>query len=251
MRKFYKNNKKAVILFITFIFIFPIVILCPSPIGMIPREIGSIIVGYGGTILGGFLTLYGVWWTIEDNRSSRKEELELQYCPILSAEIVEKTAPVYQLCSEIMILFQHPHFDDADLWYPDYLIKICNVGRGEIRRTQLHLNECSVISTFPHKLENEIDLGGSYLLLDGVFNFIPINGACYLYVGMPILKKEYTLKMGEKEYTYIRFDVSISITIDGVFSSKEQEYLLHFFVDMKFKKYLKECRFDSLMFMKN
>ena len=57
--------------------------------------------------------------------------------------------------------------------------------------------------------------------------------------------------MREEEYTYIRLEVSLTITIEGVFSSKEQEYLLHFFVDMKFKRYLKECQFDSLTFMKN
>lgn len=76
MTKFFKENKKMLLLFLAIAIIFPIIILLPSPIGIIPYETGLTIVGYGGSILGGFLTLYGVWWTIEDNKRQREEEIK-------------------------------------------------------------------------------------------------------------------------------------------------------------------------------
>ena len=95
MAKFFKENKKMLLLFLAIAIIFPIMILFPSPVGIIPYEIGLTIVGYGGSILGGFLTLYGVWWTIEDNKKQReedqkrhdqerKEDLANQYKPYLT-----------------------------------------------------------------------------------------------------------------------------------------------------------------------
>ncbi|MCD7894900.1 MAG: hypothetical protein LUG60_14585 [Erysipelotrichaceae bacterium] len=38
---------------------------------------------YLGAILGGSLTLFGVWWTIEDQRESRLEELSIQFRPMV------------------------------------------------------------------------------------------------------------------------------------------------------------------------
>lgn len=90
MAKFFKENKKMLLLFLAIAIIFPIMILFPSPVGIIPYEIGLTIVGYGGSILGGFLTLYGVWWTIEDNKRQREEDKKIEYLPILRIEQDEK-----------------------------------------------------------------------------------------------------------------------------------------------------------------
>lgn len=76
MTKFFKENKKMLLLFLAIAIIFPFIILFPSSIGIIPYETGLTIVGYGGSILGGFFTLFGVWWTIEDNKRQREEEIK-------------------------------------------------------------------------------------------------------------------------------------------------------------------------------
>lgn len=233
MKKFLDSNKNVIVVFSILIILFPILILFPSPIGFIPRDIGIAIVGYGGAIIGGFLTLYGVWWTIEDNNEKRNKDLELQYCPILTADIVEKNSPIYNLCSEITVLYKHKYFNDADLVYLNKLIKISNVGRGEIQKVALELEDCSILSTVPEKLAEEISLDSSYILCDGVFNFIPINGSFYLYVGLPKIRKEYSEQI--KKVKYIRLEILLSITITGVFSSEEQEYGLHFLLIQNLK----------------
>ncbi len=248
MKNFFNNNKKIVVAFFVLIIIFPVLILCHSPIGFIPRDIGIAIVGYGGAIIGGFLTLYGVWWTIEDNNIKRKKELELQYCPILKADIVEKNSPIYNLCSEITVLYKHKWFNDAELEYLDKLVKISNIGRGEIQKVELNLENCSIITTIPYELAEEMNLDDSYILCDGIFDFIPINGAFYLYVGLPKIRKEYNEQLKEKKF--IRLEISLRITISGVFSTEEQEYRLHFFVDSKFEDGYVSYNFDSMTFMK-
>ena len=83
MSKFIKVNRNLLIVILVVVIGLPIIILTPSPIGVIPRDIGIAIVGYCGSIIGGFLTLYGVWWTIDDSQKARSKELELQHMPIL------------------------------------------------------------------------------------------------------------------------------------------------------------------------
>lgn len=248
MKKFFSSNKKLILLLLVFIIAFPIIVLCPSPIGIISKEIGIVIVEYGGAIIGGFLTLYGVWWTIEDNNNNRRKELELQYCPILSADIVETSSTIYQLSSEIVVLHQHPYFDDADLQYMKSLIKIYNVGRGEISYTRLSLNTCQILAAFPHELARDMNLEGSYILSDGVFNFIPINGAFYLYVGLPTLKEAFYEQV--EEDAYIRMEVGLDISIQGAFSLEQQNYMLHFFINVYPKKSLEDYTYDSLSLIK-
>lgn len=91
MFNFFKENRKMLIVFLVIAIVFPIIILCPSPIGIIPYETGLTIVGYGGSILGGFLTLYGVWWTIKDLESERKrtEKEKLQKIKAVDRPIID------------------------------------------------------------------------------------------------------------------------------------------------------------------
>ena len=70
--KFLKENWKMLTIVTIVVILFPIIILTPSRYGTIPYDTGIAIVGYGGSILGGFLTLYGVWWTIKDQENTRK-----------------------------------------------------------------------------------------------------------------------------------------------------------------------------------
>lgn len=86
-RKFVKENLKFIVLFTLIIIAFPVIVLTPSSIGVIPLNIGLQIVGYGGAIIGGGLTLIGVWWTIKDQDEKRKEDLAVQYRPIISIDV--------------------------------------------------------------------------------------------------------------------------------------------------------------------
>lgn len=94
MKNFIQENLKLISSFCLIAILFPIIILYPSPIGIIPPDIGLQIVGYGGSILGGFLTLYGVWWTIKEQKKDlkeqqdkieqqRRDDLAIQYKPII------------------------------------------------------------------------------------------------------------------------------------------------------------------------
>lgn len=249
MRRDLKNNKKIVaLLLIVIILVFPIIVLCPSRIGIIPRDIGLTIVGYGGAIIGGFLTLCGVWWTIEENNTNKKKELELQYCPILSASIIDNKESIYQLCSEIIIQYEHEYFSNEDLIYRKKMIKIGNVGRGEIKSTQLRLKYCKTEIVYPDKFVEKIDSEKSYILSDGVFDFIPINGAFYLYIALPNLIEACSGLMNEK--SSIRLEISLEITIEGIFSIDEQNYLLHFYMDVPVKTGTDKCNIYSMSFIK-
>lgn len=83
MSKFIKENKRMLLSFLILIILFPIIILTPSPIGIISKDIGLQIVGYGGSIFGGFLTLYGVWWTLDYQKNKDKIELSIRNEPFL------------------------------------------------------------------------------------------------------------------------------------------------------------------------
>lgn len=97
------NKFKWLIVFsiISPFFLYLIVITpCPIPLlGIIKPEDSGAWLGYYGAILGGFMTLSGVWWTIKEQKDDlknqqdrldqqRREDLAIQYKPIL--EIKER-----------------------------------------------------------------------------------------------------------------------------------------------------------------
>lgn len=95
--KFLKENWKMLVIVLIVAVLFPIIVLTPSRCGTISYDTGLTIVGYGGSILGGFLTLYGVWWTIKEQKQDlinqqkklddqRREDLAIQYKPIIGIE---------------------------------------------------------------------------------------------------------------------------------------------------------------------
>lgn len=230
MRKFWKENKKVILPILLIAFLFPVIILVPAQMGWIPGNVGMEIVGYGGSILGGFLTLYGVWWTIDDNRRNRKEELELLYSPFLKLDIVDGKKQIHQLCSELTVLFSHPYFNNNDLQYCYSLIKISNVGRGEIKNLNVHFRDCRVFEA-PHDVFPEgISPGQSYVLGDGRFNCIPVGGSQYWYVGLPKLIDEGRKKVGKN--ASILMEATLDISFEGVFTDRIYHYMLHFCMDI-------------------
>lgn len=131
--KFLKENWKMLIIALIIVIIFPFIILTPNKYGIIPYETGLIIIGYGGSIFGGFLTLYGVWWTIKDQEKKRREDLAMQYKPILRA-----IPPIND--NEKVILINS---DDTILAF-NMILYIENIGRGEALDIEISHSKCDV-----------------------------------------------------------------------------------------------------------
>lgn len=62
-----------------------LIVTLPSPfgIGFINDSNRDTWINFFGSIIGGGATLFGVWWTIKDQDKKRKEDLAVQYRPIL------------------------------------------------------------------------------------------------------------------------------------------------------------------------
>lgn len=241
MKKFFNENKKFIIKLVIVILLFPIIVLVPTPIGFIPKDIGIAIVGYGGAIIGGFLTLYGVWWTIEDNNKNRKKELELQYCPIIRADIINNEPILYQNSSVIKLQYNHGFFDNESIHYASKLIKIRNVGRGEIKSTEIKLVRCQ--RNIKDSKGLDIDVVEAYIYEDGKYDFLPIDGDIHLFIGLPFLKTD---KRGEiKDKTCIRIELELNLMIEGIFSSKVQEYNLQMEINIPLKDRKSTIFFES------
>lgn len=72
----FKNHKRiAVILFVIFFVVIPLLPFVKSKFGIFDKEDAIIFLTYYGTVMsglaGGLLTLFGVWWTIKDQHNLR------------------------------------------------------------------------------------------------------------------------------------------------------------------------------------
>lgn len=214
--KFFKSNWKLLAAFLLIVFAFPFIILVKSPVGMIPENVGLAVVSYGGSIIGGFLTLYGVWWTIDANRVQQKEERELEYRPLLKFDVC-KYQHRFQQVGEIIYLFHHEYFLDAQPEYMDQMIVLENVGRGEI--VELHCRVCE--TELVTSCVNSLKEATSYFLGEQSINTIPVNGKIYIVLGIPCLKRKCQGKL-------MILKTDMEIKYKGAFSEKEYSQKLSF-----------------------
>ena len=226
MKDFIKSNWKMLLILVGIIVCFPIIILTPSPWGFIPREIGLTIVEYGGAILGGFLTLYGVWWTLDDSNKAKKKELELQYCPILLTETKPRQEKDRHLCTKMRIEFQHDGFNDQKLSWADQIISLKNVGRGEIQQITISNIQYNLIGTNNDTLTQELQKNGLSVECDNILSFVPIGGSIDLIVGLSPIKLKYWESL--YKYFYSMLTVSLDLSVQGVFTSNDHKYRLSF-----------------------
>ena len=140
--KFLKENWKMLTIVTIVVILFPIIILTPSRYGTIPYDTGIAIVGYGGSILGGFLTLYGVWWTIKDQENTRKKDLAIQYMPLITCD--EYKVETTNIVSNVMDAISSSVFStfkgeilNKNLKEVKIILKLTNHGRGEAIVTDL------------------------------------------------------------------------------------------------------------------
>ncbi len=188
----------------------------------------STIITYAGSIIGGGITLAGVYITIAANNRQRREDLSLQYMPVLTERIVpcvERTT----LCSEITYLFGHPFFDDSDMVFGGQQIELENVGRGEIVNCNIAMSEVRLFMASEDELYSIKN--DAYILGDGFFQFIPINGKIVLYVAYPKAKEW----VYEREAS-LSIETTIEIVIKGIIGEREYRYRLHYFLDLNYEE---------------
>ena len=192
------------------------------------KVFASTIIAYAGSIIGGFITLTGVYITITANARQRREDLSLQYMPILMERIVpysERTT----LCSEITYLFGNPLFDDNNMEFCSRQIELENVGRGEIVNCSINMTE---VRLFNASEDNLFSIkNDAYILGDGFFQFIPINGKIVLYVAYPKAKK-----WARERNASLSIETTVEIVIRGIIGDCEYHYRLHYFLDLNYEK---------------
>lgn len=130
-------NKKSLVLLIfgifIIIFIVPQIIhflvYIPSPFGFIKPGEESQWIGFFGSIIGGLLTLAGVWWTIKDQDEKRKEDLAIQYKPYIS--ILPLSSLKYDIDINNIINYDNLYY------YFTFFYK--NNGKGESFKTTMNI----------------------------------------------------------------------------------------------------------------
>lgn len=113
---------------------FPIVILTPSPIGLIPNDIGKEIVSYGGDIFGGVIGIVGIYITLQYEKSKQIYENKRKALPLLEIFPVSELDYKYQYI-QFDFLFTEESFSRNRKDIPDtasVLVSIKNVGYREL-----------------------------------------------------------------------------------------------------------------------
>lgn len=235
---FVKENAPVLIAVGLISIAFPILILCPSKYGIIPRDVGLQIVGYGGSILGGLLTLYGVWWTIKKQDNLRREDLAIQYKPFISLVELETSIPVnngfnricYCPCKNIspqlMQLLNAAH-DCCELNF-----KLSNIGRGTL--CSVYLKEVILESEhFKPSISYKQKLLCSIVKDDSVYLVLELPPLLVLKnefhdLENSVIKASISL-VGTDEFNfntfYIKLNLNIKTSID-IFSEETNELII-------------------------
>lgn len=165
MDEFFNNIKKHKVIFlfsIMIIFILvPIAFYIPSPIGIIPRDEAGNVLSYYGAVLGGLLTVFGVAWTLqkqeeehkktlekqeeisnkelrqkelelEELKRQRKENISIQYMPILKLNSCNLKELILNFQEEFCDIDNNPTTFNTVDWHVNCQFKLENIGRGEL-----------------------------------------------------------------------------------------------------------------------
>ena len=160
---------------------------------------GDVLITYLGSIFGGLITLLGVYLTIRYESNNRKKDLELQYLPIINATVTDNI--ILSKKSKILrFLSGSKDFNDLDFYDYKKIIKIINVGRGEITKVD--------ISVYNYELVQELDSSSYHLgfLDDSNFiNIVPVNDYFSILIDLPKIKTK-------SSKLHLSVDLDLSIT---------------------------------------
>lgn len=188
-------NKK-----LNYIILILVIIIIPFFIKSIfINTFGDVLITYLGSIFGGLITLFGVYFTIKFESNNRKKDLELQYLPIINATVTDNI--ILSKKSKILrFLSGSKDFNDLDFYDYKKIIKIINVGRGEITKVD--------ISVYNYELVQELDSSSYHLgfLDDSNFiNIVPVNDYFSILIDLPKIKTK-------SSKLHLSVDLDLSIT---------------------------------------
>lgn len=134
-----------------------IIIQIPNPIF---TDVGSkdSWINFFGAITGGLLTLYGVWWTIKNQDKKRKEDLAIQYMPLIVCDNYKvEIDNVENNLLDAILTSVYSTFKgeilESNLKEVKIILKLTNYGRGEA----VIKNVKSALAIYPMNDDNFIN----------------------------------------------------------------------------------------------
>lgn len=159
-----KITLTACLLLFTIPPIIHLIVTTPSPLGFITPERQDAWINFYGAIIGGGLTLVGVWWTIDKQEEQRKDEFTIMHKPLLT--------------------INSPHFDVTENNALRFLFNVHNQGLTEALNIKvwLSLGDDSIGECFPNDI-NILPPNNEFLIKYPDFELHPYNVGEYNYIG--------------------------------------------------------------------
>lgn len=179
-----------------------------------PGTVGDWISGLSA-LAGGALTLGGVWWTIRDNENKRREDLAIQYRPILKISNFTDTIPNYK--QYVTLNFNKNNEVDDDQNY--YAIEFFNIGRGML------CNFAMDKIIFEPSVLNQINYNHEILCQ------IAPQDNLYLKINLPR-----TIVLKENQSTFNKMNIILSLKGTDELNLNHFRYLLELKLTVSIKK---------------
>lgn len=131
--------------------------------------------------------------------------------------------------AKLHVCLGYPLFDDNDMKFCGQQIELENVGRSGIVNCSIDMTEIRLFKASEdelHSIKND-----AYILGDGFFQFIPLNGKIVLYVAYPKAKEW----VCEREAS-LSVETTIEIGIRGSIGDRDYRYQLHYFWTLNYEK---------------
>lgn len=131
-------------------------------------------IGYYGAIIGGALTLGGVWWTIKKQEEEKKMEFDINNCPLLTAELLKKSEN---------LSFNPYEEGRSDKWYLAYSIDFTITLKNAIPACNIHFLYHDMKSTnetifprlwvFENNLKENISESNDFIFIRSKIDYDP------------------------------------------------------------------------------
>lgn len=234
---------KFIILISVFIILTPILIVLGAQFKNI--EITNTFWGlleYSGTIIGGALTLFGVWWTLYDSRKDRRIDIAMQDKPILIHNYTDAKEIKQFQAGEVRIDINDQRFNKGEYQYISEVIAFENIGASEMQEIEFEELEIEVTNTSNFSndgfdiFKNSVILGNKYI------NFIPIKGKVYFLIG--ILKPNQQSEL----YKSGDFELLLNVSFRIVYFDSNKTFEYTNILDFNIKATWSDSQYESYIF---
>ena len=242
-----KKTTKYIIVAVLVLIVIPLalylILTTPSRVGIVDRADVGAWIGYYGAVLGGAITLIGVWLTIKNQEKESRQEKSIQFKPILNLKDIQshKKLIVYREVElGVPRYSSESHSSQYFLFNQNnkipFYLTIKNDGRGETSSGYLKTFEPvynSINWTDKHNLYPTIS-ANQYIgeLLSGQELGIKINLPPYL-----LIRKEVYSEKDEVE-----LDTILEITYNDMFDERSYQYTIH----VRFNVVLRKTDYEEL-----